>query len=106
MQKKEKKVKVTTVTYLDPLFKVGDIVMFKENLFMVKIGDVTVKRNKYVYKVRYNHKDYGGPNYGWFEVYEDELEEKPFDYERLLLNAYLEYRCKYEGLLKSLTSKY
>lgn len=83
---------------IEPLYKVNDIVMFKDNLLMVVVGDIYVERNQYWYKVRYNHKEYKNELVGWFNVSEDELQHKPLDYECLLLEKYIEYKWKYERL--------
>lgn len=99
MKKLSRKIKAQTIT-IEPLFKIGDRVMLKENLLIVEIKDILVKKNKYEYKVFYPHLS--DPHI--FMCYEDELEEKPIDYNQIIFDAYIEYRCKYEDLLKRLRS--
>lgn len=78
------------------LYKVGDILMLKENLILVKV--VKTKRNKY--GVIYPHLT--DPKEFW--VNENELEEKPSNYEKKIFEAYIEYRTKYEKLIDRLYS--
>lgn len=77
-------------------YNIDDIVMLKENLILVKITKV----NKNKYGVIYPHLL--EPKEFW--VKEDELEEKPFDYNRIIFEAYIEYRNKYEKLIDRLYS--
>ena len=70
--------------------------MLKENLILVQI--VKIKNHKYC--VYYPHLE--NPQNFW--VNEDELEEKPFNYEQKIFEAYLEYRTKYEKLIDRLYS--
>jgi len=78
------------------LYKVGDVVMLKENLLLVKI----VKTNKNRYGVIYPHLT--EPKEFW--VKEDELELKPLDYGRIIFEAYIEHRTKYKELIDRLYS--
>ena len=78
------------------LYKVGDTVMLKENLLLVKI--VKTKRNRY--GVIYPHLT--EPKEFW--VNENELELKPLDYGRIIFEAYIEYRAKYKELIDRLYS--
>lgn len=98
-----KKIKKVTNETIEPLYKVNDVVMFKDNLLMVVIGKIFVKQNRYCYSVRYNHQHYQNGMVGWFDVFEEELETKPFNYESLLVEKYIDYRCRYEHLLFDLT---
>lgn len=100
--KKIKKVRKTIET-IEPLYKVDDVVMFKDNLLMVVIGEILVKRNKYWYRVRYNHLHFENEKVGWFNVSEEELETKPLNYESLLMEKYIDYKLKYEHLCFELT---
>ena len=100
--KKIKKVKKTVET-IEPLFKIDEVVMLKENLLMVVIEEIFIKRNEYYYRVRYNHKYYENKNIGWFNVSEKELEYQPLNYESLLMEKYIEYKWKYEHLCFELT---
>ena len=70
--------------------------MLKENLILVKI----VKTNKNKYGVIYPHLE--EPKELW--VNENELEEKPVNYEQKIFKAYIEYRIKYENLIDRLYS--
>jgi len=97
MQKVKIKNKPRFIT-IEPLFKIGDRVMLKENLLIVEINDIFCEKNKYKYKVFYPHL----VSAHYFVCYEDELEEKPFDYNQIIFNAYIEYRHKYEDLLERL----
>ena len=102
MKKVKVKIKAQTIT-VEPLFRVGDRVMLKENLIIVEIYDVSVNKNKYLYTVFYPHlHKVGDIGLGSFMCYEDELEEKPIDYDERIFNAYIEYRRKYEDLLERL----
>lgn len=96
-----KKVKVTKTEYLEPLFKEGDVVMLKENCLLVVIVGISVNKNRYRYVVHYNHIKEKAL-FGGFSVSEEELQQKPIDYESVLLEKYLEYRIKYEDLLNGL----
>jgi len=99
MKKVKVKIKARTVI-VEPMFKIGERVMLKENLLIVEIYDIFVEKNKYKYKVFYPHlingKDF------LFVCYEDELGEKPIDYDQIIFNAYVEYRHKYYELLERL----
>ena len=90
---------------IEPSFNLGDVVMFKENALLVEVGKYFVKKNKYYYKVRYSHM-YHDSDYGWFDVCEDELEEKPINYESVIFEKYIEYLCKYQSLLNHLKGNY
>lgn len=77
-------------------FNVNDIVMFKNNLILVKI--IKIKNNEY--GVVYPHlKD---PQEFWVD--EDKLEEKPYNYDEKIFKAYIEYKYKYEELCNRLYS--
>lgn len=78
------------------LYKVGDILMLKENLILVKV----IKTNKNKYCVIYPHLT--KPNGFWVKEYE--LEEKPFNYGQIIFEAYIEYRTKYKELIDRLYS--
>lgn len=78
-------------------YNIGDIVMLKDNLILVKIIK-TNKRNEY--GVIYPHLTESHE----FWVNENELEEKPFNYEQKIFKAYIEYRNKYEKLIDRLYS--
>lgn len=103
--RKIKKVRKTIET-IEPLYKVNDVVMFKDNLLMVVIGEIYVKQNKYWYRVRYNHNYYENKMIGWFNVSEEELETKPLNYESLLMEKYIDYKWKYEHLCFELTRRF
>ena len=78
-------------------FNIGDRVILKENLVIVEI----VKMNKKdEYGVIYPHLK--EPHEFW--VKEDELEEKPINYDQKIFNAYIEYYYKYNQLLERLYS--
>lgn len=78
-------------------YNIGDIAMFKKNLLLVKIIK-TNKKNEYC--VYYPHLE--NPHNFW--VKEEELEEKPFNYNEIIFKAYLEYRTKYYNLIDTLYS--
>jgi len=78
------------------LYKVGDTLMLKENLILVKV----VKTHKNKYCVIYPHLI----DPGEFWVSESELAEKPLNYEQRIFEAYIEYRAKYEKLIDRLYS--
>lgn len=82
-------------------YKVGDRVIFKRNLLIVEIERCFFdkREKKKAYSVRYPHLN---RSYNTFAAYEDELEEKPYNYDQLIFNAYIEYRYKYESLLRNL----
>jgi len=90
---------------IEPLFNIGDIVILKDNLLAVEIKDIFVKAKRYCYHVRYHHKNWANNIHGWFAVFEDELMGKPYNYESLLIEKYIEYRYKYEQLLIYLAGK-
>lgn len=78
-------------------YNIGDIVMLKENLLLVKI----IKTNrKNEYGVIYPHLT--EPQEFW--VNENELEEKSINYEQKIFEAYIEYRIKYKNLIDRLYS--
>lgn len=77
-------------------YHINEIVMLKKNLILVQI--VKIKNQKYC--VYYPHLE--DPQNFW--VNENELEEKPFNYEQKIFEAYLEYRTKYEKLIDRLYS--
>lgn len=97
-----KKIKKIKLEELEPMFKVGERVMLKSNLLIVEIKEITIKRCRYAYKVFYPHLYQNGTYRGFFTVFEDELEEKPIDYDQIIFDAYIEYRRKYEKLLERL----
>jgi len=99
------KKKLTKITTIEPKFEIGDVVMLKENVLMVEIGDIKIKSHRYLYKVRYAHLYRSCAEEGWFEVFEDELQYKPHNYEELLLDGYITYRYKYETLIRNLEGK-
>ena len=78
-------------------FNIGDRVILKENLIIVEITK-TNKQNEY--GVIYPHLT--EPREFW--VNEDELEEKPIDYDQKIFNGYIEYYYKYHNLLDRLYS--
>lgn len=77
-------------------YNIGDIVMLKENLILVKISKI--KRSKYC--VYYPHLK--NPHDFWID--EDKLQKKPFNYEEKIFEAYIDYRYKYEELCRRLLS--
>lgn len=99
----KKKITKTIKVELEPLYKAGDIVILKDNLLAVEIKEVFIKAKRYCYSVRYAHKDWHGEDWGWFHVFENELEEKSIYYEQELMAKYIEYKSKYEQLLNQLT---
>lgn len=103
---KKIKKKVSKIETIEPLFKKGDVVMLNDNLLMVEIGDVKVIKNQYRYLVRYSHKRWEDNGCGWFPAYESELRERPLDYGELVFEKYIEYRSKYENLLRQLARGY
>ena len=82
-------------------YKTGDRVILKDNLLIVEIISpfFDKKAKKKSYNVKYPHLE---RCYNVFTVYEEELEEKPYNYEQLIFNAYVEYLYKYNELLRSL----
>lgn len=76
-------------------YNIGDIVMLKDNLILVKIIKIN-KKNEY--DVIYPHLE--NPHDFW--VKENELEEKPFNYNQKIFEAYIEYRSKYKELIARL----
>lgn len=99
--------KIKTKITIEPFFTIGQRVMFKENLLIVEIKDILVEKNKYKYKVFYPHlysANYADSENVYFMCFEDEIEAKPIDYNQIIFNAYIEYKCKYEDLLKRLSS--
>jgi len=68
--------------------------MLKENLLLVKV--VRIDKNKYW--CIYPHLEESKP----FSVKENELEEKPIDYQQKIFEAYIEYRFKYKELINRL----
>jgi len=99
-----KKIKKIKIQEIEPMFKVGEKVMLKDNLIIVKIKSIQIKRNRYCYFVFYPHLYPEGTDFYCFSVMEDEIKEIPFDYNQVIFNAYLEYRKKYEELLERLKS--
>jgi len=85
------------MTSKEYLFKVGDKVVLKENLLIVEIVKLG-KKNEY--EVLYPHLR----EKNTFWVKENELQEKPYDYNEKIFMAYIEYRVKYYDLLKRLYS--
>ena len=85
------------MTSKEYLFKVGDKVVLKENLLIVEIVKLG-KKNEY--EVFYPHLK----EKNTFWVKENELQEKPYDYNEKIFMAYIEYRVKYYDLLKRLYS--
>ena len=81
----------------DPKFKIGDVVMCKENKLLMRILSVSKKR-PYVYTVAYAHLN---DSYG-FPIDETKLEEKPYHYDEIIFNAYLDCLDKLNNLTKDL----
>lgn len=92
------------ITVIEPLFDVDDIVMLKDNLLLVKIKSIHIKKHRYSYRVFYPHLFEEGELINTFEVIENDLCGKPTDYDQIIFNAYIEYRHKYEKLLERLKS--
>jgi hypothetical protein len=95
--------KITKVVEIEPLFNVGDLVMYKDNLLIVEIISIKVEKNRYQYQAKYlsdKLHDYKM----WFD--ESELTTKPIDYTERLMIAYLDYKNKYETLIRNLVGKY
>lgn len=96
----------------EPLFKEGQKVMLKENLFIVKVKKVKhhrFKENEYeiYYTTENNTKDYScynGFDYS-FWVKESEIDVIPFDRQKLVWEAYLNYYYKYRSLVKELNNE-
>ena len=82
-------------------YKAGDRVILKQNLLIVEIvkSFFDKREKKKAYSVRYPHLE---KSYYTFAAYEDELEEKPYNYDQLIFNAYIEYLYKYNELLQKL----
>lgn len=76
-----------------PLFKENSIVMLKENKLLVKITKVLIpkkiKKAEIHYSVCYNHLYSDNVYVEDFVVKESELEEKPFDYDKVIFDAYI-----------------
>ena len=96
----------------EPLFKEDQKVMLKENLFIAKVKTVKhhrFKENEYeiYYTIDNNTKDYScynGPDHS-FWVKESEIEVIPFDRQKLVWEAYLNYRYKYKNLVEELNNE-
>ncbi len=84
----------------EPLFKEGQKVMLKENLIIVEIVKRSIEKKKNRYCVIYPHLK--GARDFWVD--EEELQERPIDYNQIIYNAYLEYKYKYDDLLRRLYS--
>lgn len=101
----EKKIKELTEE-LDKLkehkfyYSVGQVVMLKENKLLVKVLHKFTKGGRKMYEVAYTHhkncEDYG------FYVFEEELQEEPYDYNAVIFNEYIELLMKYKNLVNAL----
>ena len=81
-------------------YNVGDVVMLKENKLLVKVLKQFTKGGRKAYIVAYAHhkncEDYG------FTVFEEDLQEKPYDYNSFIFNEYIELLTKYKNLVNAL----
>lgn len=81
-------------------YTVGQVVMLKENKLLVKVLDQFIKNGRKMYTVAYAHhkncEDYG------FTAFEEDLQEKPYDYNSFIFNEYIELLMKYKNLVNAL----
>jgi len=89
-----------------PKFKIDDELVFKENLLIVRVVEVKRKHKRYIYGVNYRHKHKKGDVLGKFYVEEYDLKYIPINFEDEIFEAYLDYRCKYENLVRELVAPY
>ena len=79
---------------------VGQVVMLKENKLLVTVLKKFTSGGRKMYTVAYTHlknyKDYG------FDVFEEDLQEKPYDYNSFIFNEYIELLMKYKNLINDL----
>ena len=80
-------------------YKIGQVVMLKENKLLVKVLKQFTKGGRKMYIVAYAHhkncEDYG------FSAFEEDLQEKPYDYNSFIFNEYIELLMKYKNLVNA-----
>ena len=81
-------------------YNVGQVIMLKENKLLVKVLNQYIKCGRKMYEVAYNHHK-NCENYG-FTVFEEDLQEKPYDYNAFIFNEYIELLMKYKKLVNAL----
>ena len=84
-------------------YKVGDIVMLKENLLKVEIVEIKqpfFSGTRFV--VKYAHLD---REWGTFKVSIREIEDVPIDYDQVIFDAYIKLLTEHKNLLLMLRGK-
>lgn len=81
-------------------YNVGDVVMLNENKLLVTVLKKFIKGGRKMYEVSYTHHK-NCENYG-FTVFEEDLQEKPYDYNAFIFNEYIELLTKYKNLVNAL----
>ena len=84
-------------------YKVGDIVMLKENLLKVEIVEIKqpfFSGTRFV--VKYAHLD---RDWGTFKVSIREIEDVPIDYDQVIFDAYIKLLTEHRNLLLMLRRK-
>ena len=79
---------------------VGQVVMLNENKLLVKVLKKFTRGGRKMYRVAYTYHE-NCENYG-FNVFEEELQEKPYDYNSIIFNEYVELLTKYKNLVNAL----
>lgn len=102
LEKKIKKLNDELTKLKEPKFyyAVGQVVMLNENKLLVTVLRKFIKCGRKMYEVAYTHhkncEDYG------FTVFEEDLQEKPYDYNAFIFNEYIELLTKYKNLVNAL----
>ena len=78
-------------------YKVGDVVILKENLLKVEIVEIKkpfFSGTRFTVKYAHLHRDWGT-----FKVSIREIDDVPFDYDQEIFNAYVKLLVEHRNLL-------